>query len=95
MGGRVIESGSDPLGRWAWQKVIGKEGKIIQIISAYRVAQKSMPGPTAAYTQQYKMLQDMDHSDPHPRNQFIIDLTTHLHQAQTNKEEIILGVVCR
>ena len=92
VGGRVIESGSDPLGRWAWQKVIGKDGKIIQIISAYRVSQTSMPGPTTAYTQQYKMLQDMDHSDPHPKNQFIIDLTHHLGKAKTNKEEIILAL---
>ena len=91
-GGRVIDSGSDPLGRWAWQKLIGKGGKTIQIVSAYRVSQKTMPGPTTAYTQQYKMLQDMDHSDPHPRNQFIIDLTAHLQTAISNKEEIILAL---
>ena len=66
--GRVIASGSDDMGRWAWQKLVGKGGKTIQIISAYQVSQKSMPGPTTAYTQQYKMLQDKDHSDPHPRN---------------------------
>ena len=89
---RVIASGSDAMGRWAWQKLIGKGGRTIQIISAYIVSQKTMPGPTTAYTQQYKMLQDMDHSDPHPRNQFIIDLTKHIQESKQNKEEIILAL---
>ena len=91
-GGRVIASGSDPLGRWAWQKLIRQGGKTIQIISAYRVSQKIMPGPTAAYKQQYKMLQDMDHSDPHSKTQFIIDLTKHIKTAISQKEEIILAL---
>ena len=50
--GRLIASGSDDMGRCAWQKLVGKGGKTIQIISAYQVSQKSMPGPTTAYTQQ-------------------------------------------
>ena len=76
--GRVIASGSDKVGRRALQKLIGTGGRTIQIISAYKVSQKIMPGPTTVYTQQYKMLQDMDHSDPHPRNQFVIDLTKYI-----------------
>ena len=51
-----------------------------------------MPGPTTAYTQQYKMLQDKDHSDPHTRNQFMIDLTQHISEATTNNKDIILAL---
>ena len=89
---RVIASGSDDMGRWVWQKLIVKGGRKIQLISAYRDSQKSMPGPTTAYTQEYKMLQDMGHSDPHPRNKSIIDLTNHIKQATNSNEEIILAL---
>ena len=36
------------------------------------------------------MLLDLDHSDSHPRNQFILNLTKQIIQATTNNEEIIL-----
>ena len=51
-----------------------------------------MSGPTTAYTQQYKMLQDMDEPNPHPRNKFIKDPTKHIQQATTNNEEKILAL---
>ena len=64
--GRIVDTGSDAQGRWSWQKMLGKEGKTILIISAYRVSQKSLPGPMTVYTQQYHMLLDKDNINPQP-----------------------------
>jgi hypothetical protein len=35
--GRIKEKGSGTLGHWTWVKLVGKEQKIITIISAYQV----------------------------------------------------------
>ena len=49
--GRILSSGSDPLGRWAWQRLMGKDDKIVHIISAYRVSQISSDiDKTTAYS---------------------------------------------
>lgn len=90
--GRIVDSRSDAQGRWSWQKMLGKGGKIIMIISAYRVSQKSLSGPTTAYAQQYKMLLDKDNINPQPRTQFIKDLIPFLQQAIKRQELIILAL---
>ena len=42
---RSMNSGKDELGRWAWTRLTGKEGKVLRILSAYRpVPNKSGPG---------------------------------------------------
>ena len=90
--GRIVDSGSDELGRWSWQKMLGKSGKIILIISAYRVSQTSLPGPTTAYAQQYQMLLDKDKTNPQPKTQFIQDLIPFIQQAKERQEQIILAL---
>ena len=65
--GRVIDTGSDTVGRWAWQRLIGKGNKIIHIISTYMVSQTSMSGDTKAYAQQHQMLTDLNHTNPLPK----------------------------
>ena len=90
--GKIVDSGSDVQGRWTWQKTLGKEGKIILIISAYIFPQKSLPGPTRAYAQQYQMLWDKDNTNPQPRTQFIKDLIPFIQQAKTRQEQIILAL---
>ena len=90
--GRIMNSRSDAQGRWSWQKMLGKEGEIILIISAYRVSQKSLPGPMTAYTQQYHMLLDKDNTNPQPQTQFIKDLIPFIQQARKRQEQIIIAL---
>ena len=55
--------------------------------------QDSLPSPFIAYAQQFKMMQDADHSDPRPRRQFITDLIQKINQKQkTGKHQIIFGI---
>ena len=36
---KVERTGSDDMGRWSWAELRGKRGKMIKVISAYRVSQ--------------------------------------------------------
>ena len=38
--GRVIQKGQDSLGRWSYTTLLGKKGKLVKIITAYRVCKK-------------------------------------------------------
>ena len=39
--GRVIKKGQDKLGRWSYLTLIGKGGKVVKIITTYRVCKKN------------------------------------------------------
>ena len=92
---RILNSEVDPtkIGRWSCMNLRGKEEKVISVYSVYRVSQDSLPDPFTTYAQQFKMMQDADHSDPPPRRQFITDLIKEIKQKQkTGKHQIILGI---
>ena len=40
---RVANTGNDPLGRWSWIDLRGKQGRLIRVISTYIVSQDSPP----------------------------------------------------
>ena len=52
--GRMIKTGTDPWGRFAWSELRGERDKGILVISAYRVSQTkgTTAGPNTAYSQQ-------------------------------------------
>ena len=74
--GRVVDSGTDPLGRFCWLALRGHRDEGWLIISAYRVSQTSShnAGATTAYTQQYTALRAMGKSRPDPRWQILLDM---------------------
>ena len=78
------------MGRWTLHKLIGKGSKTIQIISAYRVSQKNNAWLLNSIHSTIQNTPDLDNTDPVPRNQLSLDLTTHIQEAIKNKEEIIL-----
>ena len=73
-----VAEGTDKKGRWAWVQLLGKRGKAILIISAYRVSQTypSAAGYTTAFMQQYRALLKENVSKPKPRTQMLTDLET-------------------
>ena len=50
---RVEKSGNDEMGRWSWVNLRGKQGRIIKVISAYRVSHvhTSQAGDLTSYKQ--------------------------------------------
>ena len=76
--GRVLEQGSDPLGRFCWMTLRGSRDEGILIISAYRVCHTltDNPGPFTAFHQQYTALREQGIKKPDPRQQILDDLTS-------------------
>jgi hypothetical protein len=89
---RVIHTFSDePLGRWAGVTMQGTRGKLVTIISAYRVCPGilNLARPTTAYAQQAMLLQTMPGSKD-PRSQCLADLAKRIEELRSLHHEIIL-----
>ena len=91
---RCLDSGQDStgMGRWTWQRLRGKEGKIITQITAYRVPQETPPGPTSAYMQQWDHMIGKDIVNPDPKGQFLVDLEEFIMERRILGEHIILAL---
>jgi hypothetical protein len=89
--GRIKDRGSDPMGRWSWLKFIGREKRIITMISAYQVCSKpTYATGTTAYHQQESLLRQKGISKPNPRKYFHRDLTEFIRISKTRNKLIIL-----
>jgi hypothetical protein len=95
---RLIEKGSDPLGRWSFCKYSGKSGKIIAVITIYQVCVRptNYTGNTAYHQQVAQIATEaMEQNDspigaPHPRSCFRRDLLRLLKRWRSGGESIIL-----
>ena len=91
---RVANTCNDPLGRWSWIDLRGKLGRIIRVISAYRVSQDSpaQAGETTSCKQQVRSLMLRGESQPKPKKRFLKDLSSMITQWRSNNidNDIIL-----
>lgn len=76
--GRVGKRHGDRLGRYSYMALSGKDNTGILVITLYRVCQKkgTKVGPGTAYMQQYEGLRKAGITDPDPRKQTFVDVTT-------------------
>ena len=89
--GRIKERGSDSLGRWSWMTMVGKNQRMITIISAYQVcARSSKRTGTTAYHQQESILRTRGIKKAKPRKYFYRDLNEFIRICKTKKESVIL-----
>ena len=56
LAGRLLNRGSDRMGRFCWYTVEGKRDEGIVFITAYRICKDSNPGPLTAYQDQHMTL---------------------------------------
>ena len=72
--GHLVESGSDPsgLGRWSWQRLRGKGGAVLRVVTAYRPVPAGPSGRTV-YAQHLKYFADAGNIRC-PREAFLQDL---------------------
>ena len=90
--GRVIQQLSDELGRWTHLQMAGRNGRILNFITAYQVcARPTNPTGTTAYHQQESLLRTQGRADSHPRRNFRKDLTAFLKPMKHRQEHIILA----
>ena len=91
--GRIETTGQDPLGlgRWAYTKYIGRNGKALIIISAYRVAQSNLtPGDNTSYNQQYRALRRQGVENPKPKKLFCSHLLSQIQAWTAQNTDILL-----
>jgi len=90
---RVSKKEEDPsgMGRWSSLTLIGKQNKKLTIITGYRCVRSS--GDGSAWTQEKIFMRDRQSKEaPHPRKQFIADLTEFIQEKQKQKHDIILNL---
>ncbi|KAL7574197.1 hypothetical protein ACA910_014872 [Epithemia clementina (nom. ined.)] len=92
--GRVIATGSDEMGRWTFQSLLGRDKRQITIISAYQVcspsSSQSVPSALTAHSQQVSILRQQ-HRSLSPRQSFVTDLTHFIKSLQHAGHGIILA----
>ena len=85
---------TDPsgLGRWSGLCFLGKRGRKLAILTAYR-SPRQQPGTGCGfYDQQYALLLSRGVKKPNVRKQFITDLTSAVNQFQAEGFEILLSL---
>jgi hypothetical protein len=89
--GRIKARGSDSLGRWSWLKMIGRNKRLITVISAYQVCiRPTYATGTTAYHQQESLLRQKGIKKPKPRHYFYRDLKEFIRICKSRNELIIL-----
>jgi hypothetical protein len=94
--GRVIDSGSDALGRWTYQTLAGKANRNLTVVSAYQVCNQAVVDNSKVKTltasaQQISILR-IQGRDLSPRQAFIADLRKFMtEQRQKNNGIFIVG----
>jgi hypothetical protein len=93
--GRYQNSGSDPhgLGRWSFIRLHGKDGKSINIVTAYRVCRLTIgkTDTSTAFHQEWHLLRLSGDPHPDPRRSFITDLTNEIELWKSEGVNVILG----
>jgi Endonuclease/Exonuclease/phosphatase family len=91
--GRVIEKGADELGRWTWQSLTAKTGKVV-VVCCYQVCTASTSSTrissASAYSQQASILRQRGVERPNPRAQFIQDLRAFLTKHVLSNDRVII-----
>ncbi|KAI2490533.1 hypothetical protein MHU86_24043 [Fragilaria crotonensis] len=92
--GRMTKQTQDPLGRWVIQKFIGKQGRLLAVVSAYQTVEKrGTQGALTVASQQRSLLIQMKDEVTNPRTAFCRDLlqTLRAYQQDTGADLLIVG----
>lgn len=91
--GRMTKQTQDPLGRWVIQEFIGKQGRLLAVVSAYQTVEKrGTQGPLTVASQQKSLLIQMKDKVTNPRTAFRRDLLQTLRAYQdTGADLLVVG----
>jgi len=95
---RMIESGTDEMGRWSYQVFAGKLSRRVTVVTAYQVGGNSsihsLQGKRTARAQQASLLMQRNETEIDPRKHFCSDLKKFLQghlSSGDNNEAIVMG----
>ena len=86
---RVKTTGQDPLGRWSYVILEGKDGKEIIVISVYQSCKTTNDGINTFHTQQKILLSLQNKTDITPRANFTKDLNAFIQSCKDTNPNII------
>ena len=87
--GRIMERGSDKLGRWTYVRIRGKQGKSLWVLTVYQVCKSSPTAGLTASAQQLSLVRQ--HGDKAtPRDAFKRDLTKFVTDTIGADDEIVI-----
>ena len=92
--GRILESGSDPMGRWVYTKFSASGANVVTVIGIYQpTAQRvDTARPTTVTAQQFSLLKQESRSQPHKvRKHYSQDLLKFVKGCKQNGELICIG----
>jgi hypothetical protein len=93
IGSKIAEI-ADPsqMGRWCGFRMRGKQGKHINVISAYRPTCSTDMTNNTLYSRQWRHITKINPTQPaNPRAQMLLDLAEEIKKWTANGDEIILG----
>jgi hypothetical protein len=90
--GRIRETITDPYGRWGGYTIIGRDNKVIMMLTAYNVSQykNAKVGNDTLFNQQIALYKLNNTRDPDPKKIFINGLKELVPQARKEDKDIIL-----
>ncbi len=80
------------LGRWSGISYLGKRGKRLAILTAYRSPRQQPNGGFGFFDQQYALLLSQGVKKPNVRRQFIVDICIFINNLQHEGHEILLSL---
>ncbi len=80
------------MGRWSGLSYLGKQGKRLALLTAYRSPRQQHQGGFGFFDQQYALLLSNGIKAPHVRRQFIVDICRFIQNLQHDGYEILLSL---
>jgi hypothetical protein len=88
---RQVDRDEDPsgLGRWVWQKYMGKDQRVLRVITAYRPIKTAAASLYTVYRQHWAHYKSLG-TERDPRAAILDDLTTAIQEWRKDGEHIVL-----
>jgi hypothetical protein len=80
------------MGRWSGLSYLGKNGRHLSILTAYRSPRQQAKGGFGFYDQQYALLIASGIKKPNVRKQFVLDIIQFIQNLQSDGHDIILSL---
>ena len=80
------------MGRWSGLSYLGKNGKRLSILTAYRSPRQQFKGGFGFYDQQHTLLMASGAKKPNVRKQFVLDIVQFITKLQLEGHDIILSL---
>ena len=92
---RLVDKGSDYLGRWSWLRFVRSDGRFITYVVAYQCfdyksPEKAEQFPNSVYYKQHSVLVKERRKNPDPRKHFVADLEKFLSECRERDDLLIV-----